>query len=343
MRSAPLVKRNASASFSRSVFVLLFKPLMLAGVATLVGCGSAAPPSAPFGGGRSTVTTANADSPPSSTNSPSGDPVGSRPSAVSVTSPILSDRQSNPDQLRERPLLDGEGMAASNPLPTDLHSGSATGGPSASTSGLSDLKAAREQNSPLMRGRRLVESGNYRDAISPLQTAVRTNARIPSAHAMLALCYRETGNIPRAISHMTRAIEIAPKNGEFYFLRGVYESADKRFSAARRDYEEALRLGFDSARCRTELAIACIQLQDLPQAQRESQRALDSFPDQPLSYFAVAVVAYHQRDLQASRESLDRAIELGLDERSADQLSRLLEEAAQKSTAPLSNAPPANP
>lgn len=97
-----------------------------------------------------------------------------------------------------------------------------------------DNKAAH-----VMLGSLLGERGDYDEAISHLQEAIRVDPRLIEAHNNLAYVYMWKGDREKALAGFARAVELNPRMIEAYIGMGVlnleigdYELAEKRFRSA---------------------------------------------------------------------------------------------------------------
>jgi tetratricopeptide (TPR) repeat protein/tRNA A-37 threonylcarbamoyl transferase component Bud32 len=108
-------------------------------------------------------------------------------------------------------------------------------------------------------GRVLVMSGQPREAIQSLEAALGTGefSQEPEAlgmiHSILGVAYRETGNLPKAVEHLTRSLEFRRQSGDkrgeaatLWNLAGIWESRgelEKALDAYRRTLAIAREMG----------------------------------------------------------------------------------------------------
>lgn len=103
-----------------------------------------------------------------------------------------------------------------------------------------------------------------------------------------------------------------PNNGYLYALRGDLRQDLKRFDKAHKDYETALKLGFDNAWLRKNCAIVCNELGLYEEAREAARKAVEYAPDDAEAHFMLGWHAYKAGDY---RESIEESkIALGLDQ-----------------------------
>ncbi len=97
-------------------------------------------------------------------------------------------------------------------------------------------------------GRSLLQAGQEAQAEEALQRAVRENARLWRAHALLGVLYERRQDHSRAVSAYRTALELKPDRlelqnnlGRAYYLMGDYRQAIEEYTLARtRGYSEAI-------------------------------------------------------------------------------------------------------
>src|SRR5690606_15025805 len=76
-------------------------------------------------------------------------------------------------------------------------------------------------------------NSNFEDAIAFYKKAIELNYADHSIHNNISICYRQTGDLEKAIKHINFAIEISPKNALYYSTKATILSKSG-------DYVEAL-------------------------------------------------------------------------------------------------------
>lgn len=129
--------------------------------------------------------------------------------------------------------------------------------------------ASAQEN--LERGRALINSGNYNDAIAALSTAVTTEPKLHEAHNLLGVAYEAKGMRDSAFKSFEAALKADEDNGEYlnnlgylHFKNGDYDKAAKYLKRAVKKVPEVQRywnnLGLAQAqRAKFDDAYECFQ------------------------------------------------------------------------------------
>ena len=89
----------------------------------------------------------------------------------------------------------------------------------------------------VQRGRSLVESGNYNEAIEAFTKAIELDPKLAWAYGARGIAYYKLGNYQQAIRDYDRAIEIDPKDAVSYTNRGLAYDDLGNYQQAIRDYD----------------------------------------------------------------------------------------------------------
>lgn len=92
------------------------------------------------------------------------------------------------------------------------------------------------------RAMKMIESGNYQEAISTLNQAVNLNPGQIEAYLNRGVAYSELNSHASAIANYDKAIELAPNNAEAYYYRGDEYLQAGNAPKALPDYNKAIQL-----------------------------------------------------------------------------------------------------
>ena len=94
---------------------------------------------------------------------------------------------------------------------------------------------------------KLIDNKDYDAAIRELGSALALNPRSADAYQQRGIAYDKKGESVKALTDLTKAIELDPKENYNYFLRGsLYHYSIKNDELAIKDLTEAIRLNPDS-------------------------------------------------------------------------------------------------
>ena len=84
--------------------------------------------------------------------------------------------------------------------------------------------------------------GNVDAAIKEYQKAIELHPELPDAYSNLAVAQKRRGNLDQAIASLNRALELKPDFATALTTRGGIFAEQNRWTEARRDFEQALKL-----------------------------------------------------------------------------------------------------
>lgn len=119
-------------------------------------------------------------------------------------------------------------------------------------------RAARQ----IPKARKLIDQQRYTEAAIELERALRYDPQHPDIHRTLASLHWEAGNLERARSHATRALESNPDDAVSHYIRGRYLARKGDHAGAIQDFRTATLCSDFSSRpqiaalCRYHLAAA---------------------------------------------------------------------------------------
>lgn len=101
---------------------------------------------------------------------------------------------------------------------------------------------AHDENYQLAFGLALYREARFKDAIAPLQEALRLNANLSAAHLALGMCYLKTGN-PRAAAKQFEAYtQLMPDDPDGWFRCGYACDQEARYEDALKAYQKAAEI-----------------------------------------------------------------------------------------------------
>lgn len=126
-----------------------------------------------------------------------------------------------------------------------------------------------------------------------------------------AVAKRDNKNLQGAIADITRAIELVPNNGSYYFYRGLFRTDQHDWQGAIRDYDEAIRLDSKNARAWAYRGFVKIGTTDVAGGIADCDRAIALNPDSADAY-GFRGIGYKNlgRKTEACKD-LQKAVSLG--------------------------------
>lgn len=98
-------------------------------------------------------------------------------------------------------------------------------------------------------------------------------AATPSIYGNFGYAYYRQGNFPRAISYLTKAIEINPNNADSYYNRGNIYSKQRNFFQAVSDYTKAIEINPNYAKAYANRGAAYFLQKEFTKAWKDVQKA----------------------------------------------------------------------
>jgi Flp pilus assembly protein TadD len=157
-------------------------------------------------------------------------------------------------------------------------------------------------------GRSLLRSGELARAAEELGRAADLRPQDFWAHFYLGVCDYRRRDYGGAVHAFDVALALAPESAECYGNRGLAYSAWGKNERARADYDRALALDPRAAAARLNRAVLDYQEGRLADAADDLGRALLDGADPVTAHYNLALVRLAQRDEEAARRELDRAL-----------------------------------
>lgn len=101
---------------------------------------------------------------------------------------------------------------------------------------------AQDENYQLAFGLALYREARFKDAIVPLQEALRLNSHLAPAHLALGMCYLKTGNYRAAQKEFEAYTKLVPDDADGWFRLGYACDQEARYEEALKAYQKAAEL-----------------------------------------------------------------------------------------------------
>jgi len=143
----------------------------------------------------------------------------------------------------------------------------------------------------------LLKEKKYDQAITLLESIVRTENRITAPFVNLGIAYMRTGEMEKAEQNLLKAVSLDPAHPIANNELGLLYRKTGRFAKARKVYEETLKIYPDFLPVRKNLAILCdIYLDDLGCALSQFQKLAKALPkDEKLKIWIAEIKARRER------------------------------------------------
>jgi len=136
------------------------------------------------------------------------------------------------------------------------------------------LSSAQEN---LERGRALLSTGNYNDAIAVLSTAVTTEPKLHEAHSLLGVAYEAKGMRDSAFKSFEAALKADENNGEYLNNLGYLHFKNGDYDKAAKYLKRAVKVAPQMQRYWNNLGLAQAQRAKFDDAYECFQRAVGDF------------------------------------------------------------------
>ncbi|MDI6758520.1 MAG: tetratricopeptide repeat protein [Candidatus Omnitrophota bacterium] len=153
----------------------------------------------------------------------------------------------------------------------------------------------------LKRGMAYYSKGNFNQAISDFNKAIKVDPNYSIAYAKRGLAYFEKKDTAYAISDYTKAIAINPRYEEAYYIRGLAYASQEKFEQAISDYAKAIEINPDYVQAYINRGFINTNKGNLEQAISDFDKALKINPD-------IGAVYYLRGAAYANKGNLGQAI-----------------------------------
>jgi type IV pilus biogenesis/stability protein PilW len=173
----------------------------------------------------------------------------------------------------------------------------------------------------LDRGLELIRTGDLAGAFKELKTVEEMKPDIPEALAALGYCYREMGDVDRAVSYFQKTLALDPRNwsarnlyGIILFQQGKYEEALSQFQAAIEIYPiNSLSL----ANSLTNIGAVHFTRGDPEKAREYFEKAIEANPQYAKAHFNLGLVKVRQGKFAEAVGHYEKCLEITPDNASA--------------------------
>jgi tetratricopeptide (TPR) repeat protein len=184
------------------------------------------------------------------------------------------------------------------------------------------------------RANQLFNEKNYDEALSFLQQFLEKNPAAYQIHVLVGDCYREKGDLDKAIESYNRAIEEAKKDekmgkeitakalagiGNCHLKKGDFETAQSFFRQSIDTYPDNEALAYN-------VGEIFFSSQKLDEAIQYFTIATQIKPDWAPPYYKLGLVNLNKADYEKAREHLKKFLELEPDSELAAQVKNILNE-----------------
>ncbi|MTJ53510.1 tetratricopeptide repeat protein [Anabaena sp. UHCC 0253] len=177
-----------------------------------------------------------------------------------------------------------------------------------------DVLVAQAKNSELKNlieeGKRLVDSGDYNEAIAVYQRAAKLDPRNARIHAGIGYLYTQQGNFPLALAAYRRAIAINPNSSDFYYAVGYIKSNTRDNKGAKEAYRRAIQLNRNNINAYLGLGVAQTSLGDYKAAMWAYEQAINLDRNNPRIYELMGTMFKQRRQTTQANSVLRKALDL---------------------------------
>jgi tetratricopeptide (TPR) repeat protein len=118
-------------------------------------------------------------------------------------------------------------------------------------------------------------------AFDLLQQALAKDPNSGAAYSMLAKLYYSEGEIDKASEAITKAIELAPHQPDFLYVRGKIEEKQEKLDEALASFRETTLINPQESDAYFEIGVIYQQRKDLPRAMAAYKKAVEIAPQDP--------------------------------------------------------------
>ncbi len=161
----------------------------------------------------------------------------------------------------------------------------------------------------LKRGVAYYSKGNFNQAISDFNKAIKVDPNYSIAYLKRGLAFFEKKDIAQAISDYTKAIAINPAYEEAYYIRGLAYASQEKFEQAVSDYTKAIEINPDYVQAYINRGFINTNKGNLEQAISDFDKALKINPDIGAVYYLRGTAYANKGNLAQAISDYTKAIE----------------------------------
>lgn len=155
-------------------------------------------------------------------------------------------------------------------------------------------------------------------AFSNKNLDVDTKVQILASYYALIQLHPEL--LEQALTMCKLLMEAHPDDARVHGVYGDFLAQDKQYEKARGEYREALKLGAKEFLVTEKIIRLDLELKDYDAAIKESEDAINTFPDQPLVYWLNGVAKMQEKKHKEAIEVLNRGVKMVVDNKELEGL-----------------------
>lgn len=159
----------------------------------------------------------------------------------------------------------------------------------------------------------LAEKGEIDKAISHYTAALQINPNCPEAHNSIAAALIQKGKYNEALDHLAKAIHLKPKSARAHYNLGRVYAAQGRIHEAAEEYAKSLELNPYFAEAYTNFGAILIDFGRADEAVEYHMRALSLNPDLPEAHNNLGVALAEMGRLDEAEHEFRKAVRLNPD------------------------------
>lgn len=171
----------------------------------------------------------------------------------------------------------------------------------------------RELQSTLNRTNKLLQVGNYQQAMDVISRAMVNNPESSALHRVRAILHHKTGQPSSAMTDYTQAVRLDPENAHLQDEVGFYLFSVGEVSAAEKYIQEAVQLDPKFAQAWNHLGLVQIARGELSKARTSLSEALKLNPKFVDAFINRGFVAYRLKQFDKATDDYNRALEINPD------------------------------
>ncbi len=132
----------------------------------------------------------------------------------------------------------------------------------------------------------LQRKGELKGAIEILQNSANRGSRIPQVYYFLSVLLEATGEFEPALDAIEKAVELAPKEADFWFSKGTISENAQRYQLASQAYKKCLHVNPGHVHALVNLSLLYQRERQLETSLEYAKRALKAGPTEKKAWLA---------------------------------------------------------